>query len=177
MERDILKQYQQQELAPGLGSIRRMLREAQAGRYGSASARREGLRGAFRGAGEALAPLQVASSRAALNRYLPEYQQRVRAEEQRVSGEEKRAMLEYLQGLEEDQARQDIALDPGVYSEGMGRAALNRFISLGGQIPQDTEYSTVRGLTDASRRPITDTQISPLETTAASLGYPTDWMG
>jgi hypothetical protein len=81
--------FQQEALAPGLGALRRSLQEAQAGRYSSPSERREALRGAVRGFGEALAPLQVGAGAQARQRYDIQYQQAVLAEQQRAAAAER----------------------------------------------------------------------------------------
>lgn len=63
----------QEQVAAGIGKMRRELQRVQAGRYGSPVARGEAIRGGIRGFGEALAPLQAAATRTATGLYEPEY--------------------------------------------------------------------------------------------------------
>lgn len=69
----------QEQLAPAIGSLRRQVREVGARRYGSPVEEREALRGAIRGYGESLAPLQAQSARTAMSLYMPEYQAQIAA--------------------------------------------------------------------------------------------------
>jgi hypothetical protein len=94
-----VKAYQQEALAPGISGLRRLMREAQAGRYASPSARSEALRGLTRGYGEALAPLQVGAGAQARQRYDIQYQQAILAEQQRIRAEERAAEREYQDSL------------------------------------------------------------------------------
>lgn len=56
---------QQEQLAPGVSMLQRGLRELGAQRFGSTTEREAALRGATRGAGEALGSLQAAAARTA----------------------------------------------------------------------------------------------------------------
>ena len=67
------------------------------------------------------------------------------------------------------------------YRERRSVAGLGGIAGLGGAIPEAPDYNTVRGLTDASRRPISPLSpvgISPQELMPNPLtGYPENWMG
>jgi hypothetical protein len=167
-----LKAFQQEALAPGVSQIRRQIREIQAGRFSSPTARAEALRAAVRGGGEALAPLQASAAQMAMARFLPEFEQKVLmeklrfAEEQRQSEEEEAQIAEVVAGY-----------TPGPFDPAGASANRERIANaLGGGGP----LTKVTGLTEASRRPITDAVSEPslLEETASggtSLGFNPNW--
>lgn len=174
--------YQQEALAPSLAALRRSMREVQAGRYASPTARSEALRGAARGYGEALAPLQVGASAQARQRYDIQYQQALRGEELRVAEAMRAREMEEREALKEEAETERFVIGRnaagfpiyGTREEAAQRQAL---------IEAETQPSQIIGLTEASRRPIYDPHagyVSPLQAqpTGAAPGaaYPSDWM-
>jgi len=188
-----IRAYQQEALAPGVSGLRRSMREVQAGRYKSPSARREALRGAMRGYGEALAPLQAGAGAQARQRYNIQYQQAIAAERQRVAAEERAAEREYQESLRDEAKEEQEEADRfiirtnaagfpiyGTSEEAPQRAATPEWAG-----HSTTGYYTGRpaqivGLTEASRRPISDEpeygrSLYP-ESVSPDPAYPTDWM-
>lgn len=180
-----IKAYQQEALAPGISRLRRVMREAQAGRYKSPSARREALRGVTRGYGEALAPLQVGAGAQARQRYDIQYQQAIRAEQQRVAAEERANEREYQESLRDEAKEEQEGIDmviigynaAGFPMYGTREEAANRAgaLTAGRGLP-----SEIIGLTEASRRPISDEpeygrSLYP-ESVSPEPAYPTNWM-
>ena len=159
--------YQQEALAPALGALRRSMREMHAGRYASPSARREALRGATRGYGEALAPLQVGAAAQARQRYDIQYQQAIRAEELRIA--------EAMRAREKEE--REILMEEATRPEYVSR---HRAF----QLPApETGGGEVIGLGEASRRPISTAPgiINPYaEERISHIGpepaYPENWM-
>jgi hypothetical protein len=170
-----IKAYQQEALAPGISGLRRVMREAQAGRYSSPSARREALRGVTRGYGEALAPLQVGAGAQARQRYNIQYQQAIMAEQQRVAAEERVAEREYQESLrEEAKAEQKDRVIRRTGYNAVGPEWTGH--SVGGYYSGGAQ---VVGLTEASRRPISDEPAYiGLQPQPVSPGpaYPENWM-
>ncbi len=165
-----IRAYQQEALAPGVSGLRRSMREVQAGRYKSPTARREALRGAMRGYGEALAPLQVGAGAQARQRYNIQYQQAIAAEQQRVAAEERAAERAYQESLR-DEAKEG-------YEEATRPAYQSRHRAFQYVAPEP--YSEVIGLTEASLRPISDEpeygrSLYP-ESVSPEPAYPTNWM-
>ena len=165
-----IKAYQQEALAPGISRLRRVMREAQAGRYKSPSARREALRGVTRGYGEALAPLQVGAGAQARQRYNIQYQQAIMAEQQRVAAEERAAEREYQESLREEAM---VGYEEATRPDYRSRHRDFQYVA-----PEP--YSEVIGLTEASRRPISDEpeygrSLYP-ESVSPEPAYPTNWM-
>ena len=167
--------FQQEMLAPSLGALRRSMREMHAGRYAGPSARREALRGAVRGYGEALAPLQVGAGAQARQRYDIQYQQAILAEQHRVAAEERAAERELKGGSSTRRAGISVAA-PASGMRGPGFQPWDpRF--------QEAAPTRIVGLTEASRRPIYDPYAgyaSPLQEqpagTTSGTDYPENWM-
>lgn len=90
-DRRRVQELQQEQMGAGLSGLRRGLQQAQAGRYGSLTGRREALRGAYRGFGEGLGGLQRSALSSAQSLYAPEFQQAVMAEQQRVAAAQQKA--------------------------------------------------------------------------------------
>ena len=162
--------YQQEALAPALGALRRGLREVQAGRFASPSARREALRGAVRGYGEALAPLQVGAGAQARQRYDIQYRQDILAEQQRVAAEERLEEREYRESLRDEATAERAGLTPSGYQD---RHRAFQYIA-----PEQPHQ--VVGLTEASRRPISAEPVygGTRQPTSVAPGaaYPENWM-
>ena len=73
-----VKELTGEQFAVGAGKVQRAVRGVTAGRYGTPTARREAIRGAIEGYGEALGPLQASAARTGRTLYEPEYRGRVR---------------------------------------------------------------------------------------------------
>ena len=180
-----IKAYQQEAMATGVSGLRRAMRETQAGRYTSPSARREVLRGAMRGYGEALSSLQTGAGTQARQRYDIKYQQKIMAERQRVAATERQKEREYQTSLREE-AREDVAERDRVvvgYNAAGGPVYMSRREAEGYYAALEAERgspSEVVGLTEASRRPISDEPIEPgglqRQPVAPGSAYPTNWM-
>ena len=192
-----IKAYQQEALAPGVSGLRRLMREGQAARYASPSARREGLRGLMRGYGEALAPLQVGAGREARGRYDIQYQQMIAAERQRVAAEERAAERAYQESLREEAEGEAIAVAEeadrviigynaagfpmyGTRAEAAQRAVTPEWVGHSTTGYRTGEPSQIIGLTEASRSPISDEpeygrSLYP-ESVSPEPAYPTNWM-
>ena len=173
-----IRAYQQEALAPGVSGLRRSMREAQAGRYSSPSARREALRGVTRGFGEALAPLQVGAGAQARQRYDLQYQQKVFAEQQQRAAQERREWEQYRQQLEaadrerQEAAQAELIAPTATYAQ---PAPTTTFTSPYGSYTQPGT-SQVRGLGEASRRPLPQTTSTGLEgQTQTQTAFPDDW--
>ena len=175
MDEAKMRAYQQEALAPGVSLLRRRMREVQAGRYASPTARAAALRGAARGGGEALAPLQASALKTAMTRIMPEYRAEVRAGEINFN----QAQIDKVAA---DKAAADKAADRvavGVNAAGQPiymtqDKARAYFASLA---DERGTPSQVTGLTAASRRPITDTVSapSPLETPYSTDDGDSNW--
>jgi hypothetical protein len=185
-----VKAYQQEALAASMSGLRRSMREAQAGRYGSPTARSEALRGALRGYGESLAPLQESASALARGRYDIEYQQDVEAEQRRVDAEQQSAWMKYEQDLlgeaEAEKAKVIIGYNAagfpiyGTQAEYDARQAQPTEWTGHSTTGYGGEPSTVTGLTEASLRPISDEptygrSLYP-ESAAPESAYSSNWM-
>ena len=179
-----IKAYQQEAMAPGISRLRRLTREGMSSRYASPSARREGLRGLMRGYGEALAPLQAGAGAQARQRYDIQYQQKIIAERQRVAAEERANEREYQESLrdeaEVDQEEADRVIigynAAGFPMYGTREEAARRSMLL----TNERQPSQIIGLTEASRRPISDEpeygrSLYP-EPVSPEPAYPTNWM-
>lgn len=69
-----IKALTQEQLAPTTSGVRRAIQRVQAGRFQTPTARKEALRGAIRGGGEALGAAQAGAVRAATALYAPEFE-------------------------------------------------------------------------------------------------------
>ena len=188
-----IKAYQQEALAPGVSGLRRSMREVQAGRYKSPSARREALRGAMRGYGETLSSLQVGAGAQARQRYNIQYQQEIAAERQRVAAEERAAEREYQESLRDEAKEEQEEVDRviigynaagfpiyGTSEEAAQRAAAPEWVGHSTTGYRTGEPAQIIDLTEASRRPISDEpeygrSLYP-ESVSPELDYPTNWM-
>ena len=182
--------YQQEAFAPALGALRRSMREAQAARYSSPSARREALRGATRGYGEALAPLQVGAGAQARQRYDIQYRQAIKAEEFRLAEEMRAREMEERVVERKETDRTIIGYNAagfpiyGTSEEATARQPVSEWVghSTTGYRTGEGGANEVVGLTEASRRPISPASgyISPLQAQPASVApgvaYPENWM-
>lgn len=179
-----IKAYQQEAMAPGISGLRRLTREGMSSRYASPSARREGLRGLMRGYGEALAPLQAGAGTQARQRYDIQYQQAIAAERQRVAAEERAAEREYQESLRDEAKEEQEEVDrviigynaAGFPMYGTREEAASRSMLLA----TERQPSQIIGLTEASRRPISDEpeygrSLYP-ETVSPESAYPANWM-
>lgn len=171
-----VRAYQQEAMAPGISGLRRLTREVQARRYTSPTARKEAMRGMARGYGEALAPLQVGAGAQARQRYDIQYRQAIRTEEQRVRAEERRQQQDYEQALEaEDRVIVGYnASGNPIYMTSQEAEGYYGAVEAGRGLP-----SQVIGITEASRRPISEPEYaSPLQRPSAAPepAYPGNWM-
>jgi hypothetical protein len=85
----------QEQMAPALSELRRGLTGARSRRYATPTARREAMRGAYRGAGESLGGIQAAATQTARGLYQPEYQREVaewNRQQREIEREEERAV-------------------------------------------------------------------------------------
>ena len=172
-----VRAYQQEAMAPGISGLRRLTREAQARRYTSPTARREAMRGLARGYGEALAPLQVGAGAQARQRYDIQYRQAVRAEEQRVASEERAAEQAYQ---EEQQAEDRVIVGYNASGNPIYMTSQEAEGYYGAVEAERGLPSQVIGITEASRRPISDEptygrSLYP-ESVSPEPAYPTNWM-
>lgn len=69
-----LRSLAQEQLAPTISRLGRQIRGVQTATYANPMERRQAIRGAVRGYGEALAPAQAQATRTAQELYQPEYQ-------------------------------------------------------------------------------------------------------
>lgn len=192
-----IRAYQQEAMASSMSGLRRAMRDTQAGRYGSPTARSEALRGAFRGYGEALAPLQESASALARDRYDIQYQQAVDAENIRVEAEQASAYAQYDQALldaaetaeaaEAAEANVVIGYNAAgspIYGTQAEYDALQASLATQWTGHSTTGYRgtspTVSGLTEASLRPISDEPTSGRslypESAAPETAYASNWM-
>lgn len=182
-----VKAYQQEALAPGISGLRRAMREVQAGRYTSPSARRETLRGAMRGFGEALAPLQVGASEQARRRYDIQYQQDVLAEKLRVGAGERAEEREYREGLRREAEAERQEADRVIVGYRAGGAPIYMSRQEADSYFATTEAergvpSQIVGLDAANLRPIRPITTEPVPTytgppsAAPGPAYPENWM-
>lgn len=188
-----VKALQQEAMAPGISSLRRLTREALASRYTSPTARREAMRGLARGAGEALAPLQVGASTQARQRYDIEYEQAVMAERQRVAAAERERERAYEESLREEAKAEEAEADRviigynaagrpiyGTREEAAFREASPEWVGHSTTGYRTDQPAQIVDLTEASRRPISDEpeygrSLYP-QTASPEPAYPTNWM-
>lgn len=102
-----IKALTQEQMAPTVSGVRRAIKRVQAGRFQTPTARKEALRGAIRGAGEALGPAQTGAVRSATALYTPEFEAK-RQEE----------LLRYQQALAEERKEEATAIRKGTSSGG-----------------------------------------------------------
>lgn len=181
-----IKAYQQEAMAPGISELRRTIREGQAGRYASPTARREAMRGLTRGAGEALASLQVGAGKQARGRYDIQYQQQVRAEEQRVAALKRQQQQEYQQSLIEEARGEQEEADRVVVGYRAGGApiymtrdeAAGHFATIereeASKYPPPLSPTAARSLA-ASSEPTYDRSLQP-EPLSSEPAYSSNWM-
>ena len=143
-----LRSFQQEALAPGISQLKRQFQQVQAGRYSSPTARKEALRGATRGFGEALAPLQLSASQQAMARYRPEFEQEVLAEKLRFEEAQRERFL-----TEEDAPDDLLRQFGGVIPEGAGVELAQRLYRAGAR-PASTR-SAGTDFTPVNRLPFT----------------------
>lgn len=177
-----VKAYQQEAMAAGLSGLRRSMREAQAGRYGSPTERSSALRGAYQGYGESLAPIQVAAAETARGRYDIQYGQDVAAEQSRVAAENEMAMLQYQQDLDAEAAEAKAEADKVIVrynAAGVPIYGTQQEADAWQQLLEAEQAPMVVGLTEASLRPISEDTTSGIslypETVSPDPAYPTTW--
>jgi hypothetical protein len=132
----------QEQLAPTRAGLTRMVESVGAGRFANPVARREALRGAVRGAGEALAPAQAAATKTAYGLYRPEFEAKMNE-----------ALERYRLQLEEAE-RERLETESRGFEARLSRTAAPQTIT---RTPYGTftapGTSTIKGLERASARP------------------------
>ena len=172
-DRGRLRALTQEQLAPTISRLGRQMQGVQTATYANPMQRKQAIRGAIRGYGEALAPAQAQATRTAQGLYAPEYQAQLQGTQTR-----------YQQELRDYQEQQDMERQRNL--EGLQQEpppmTTSRFM---GRTWTRPGTHSVSGIGAASRRPagtsltgsggIFNVRGGGTSGVAPATNYPQDW--